>query len=277
MINKLKIKIIREIEKYGFERKVMVNSKILEKEFLVRKGTIRTKADKDDAWLFQLSKSAKTIFDIGSNIGQSAILMSYNNPKKIVLVDPNPKALSIASENMILNNLGEKSIFYNCFVGEKSGELIDFYTIGSGAAGSKYKSFARTASYFQSCFKVKTKTLDEISKETNMIPELIKLDVEGAELEALKGGVEIAKKQQTIFFVEIHSGTELSIIDNTKYILLWCEDNDYKAIYLKKMTDLKINDIENRGRYHALLIPKNNKIPKEITKIKEGDSLNNFL
>jgi hypothetical protein len=71
MIEKIKIKVLKSIESLGFERKVLVNAKILDKNFLVRKGTIRNKPDKDDAWLFELSKKSKTIFDVGSNIGQS--------------------------------------------------------------------------------------------------------------------------------------------------------------------------------------------------------------
>jgi len=274
MIEKIKIKVLKSIESLGFERKVLVNAKILDKNFLVRKGTIRNKPDKDDAWLFELSKKSKTIFDVGSNIGQSSILMSYNNPEKIILIDPNPRALCVAAENIILNNISQKTIFYNCFVGENSGEIIDFYTVGLGAAGSKFKSFAKSANRIGSHFKVKTKTIDEISKETKITPELIKIDVEGAESEVLIGSTSLARKQITKFFVEVHSGAELSITENTSKILKWCNENNYKAIYLKTMNNLNIENISKRGRYHALLMPENENIPNNLSKIKEGDKIN---
>lgn len=277
MKGKIKLKVVKFIETLGFERKVLEKKSILKNEYTVRKGTIREKADKDDAWLFELSKTSKIIFDVGSNIGQSTMIMIQHNPDKIVLIDPNPRALSIASENLIYNNLSHKAILYNGFVGEKSGDIIDFYTVGTGAAGSKFKTFAKTASSLESHFKVKTICLDDISEETRLTPDLIKLDVEGAESEALWGSVKIAKKQKTKFFVEIHSGEELSIVENTTLILNWCSQNNYKAIYLKKMCELNTQEIISRGRYHALLIPVNTNISNELESINEGDELNNCL
>ena len=274
MKEKLKLKIILIIEKFGFERKVLEKKLVLEKEYLVRKGTIRNKVDKDDACLFELSKNSQNIFDVGANIGQSTMLMIPNNPKKIVLIDPNPKALSIASENLIYNNLSHKAIIYNGFVGQNSGGIVDFYTVGTGAAGSKFKSFAKTASSLDSHFKVRTLCLDEISEETRIIPDLIKIDVEGAESGVLLGSTKIAKEQKTLFFVEMHSGDELTIIENTKLILGWCKQNNYKAFYLKEMCELTTLKIESRGRYHALLIPKDKDIPEKLKNIKEGDKIN---
>lgn len=276
MTKDLKTKIIRIIEKYGFERRKIVESTILDKTFKVRKGTIRNYQERDDAWLFQLSKDSKTIFDIGANIGQSAMLMMYNEPEKVVLVDPNPRALSIASENLICNNLSHKAIFYTGFVSDSPGNEIDFYTIGAGAAGSKFKSFAKTATKFKSHFKVRTLSVDQISGECSIVPDLIKVDVEGAEIDVLNGSINVAKHLKTNYFVEMHSGEELSIIENTSQILNWCTKNNYKAIYLKKMTPLNLEDIKNRGRYHALLIPSKSQIPEKLLKIKEGAKLSNF-
>lgn len=277
ILNRLKIKVILAIEKLGFERRKIVKSHLLDKEYFVRNGTIRKKADNDDAWLFNLSKDSKVIFDVGANIGQSAMLMLYHNPEKVVLIDPNPRALSIASENIICNNLSHKCIFYTGFVADKPGKEVDFYTVGSGAAGSKFKTFAKTATKLNSHYKVKTLSLNKISEDCNLIPDLVKIDVEGAEIDVLNGSTNIAAKALTTFFVEIHSGKELSIIDNTKSILNWCEKNNYKAYYLKNKTPLRVEEIKTRGRYHALLLPGNKMIPDCLININEGDNFNQKL
>ena len=71
---------------------------------LTHKGTIRKKADQDDAWLFQLMGDYDSIFDIGANIGLSSLFAKVqNSDKKILLIDPNPKALSITAKNLITN------------------------------------------------------------------------------------------------------------------------------------------------------------------------------
>ena len=65
--------------------------------------------------------------------------------KNILLVDPNPEVLAKAAQNMIYNGFGLKSKFVSAFIGDKDGEKLNFYTIGSGAAGSMYSSHATTA------------------------------------------------------------------------------------------------------------------------------------
>ena len=48
--------------------------------------------------------------------------------------------------------------------------------------------------------KIKTKTLNEIVKKNNLpLPDLIKLDVQGAELDILKGGDKILKNCKILY------------------------------------------------------------------------------
>lgn len=270
----LKTRILSLLKKSGFTYKKWVTGYILDKPYKTVKGSIRTVQDKDDAWLFALSKNSKVIFDIGSNIGQAALLMLYHkNIRQIILVDPNPEALSIAAENLIHNNLSIKSNFVCSFISSECDKSVDFYTQDSGAAGSIYKGFAKTAAKSDSHYTVKTLTIDYLSEYYNLVPDLIKLDIEGSERDALKGAVTVASKQSTAFFVEIHSGPELSITENTGDILSWCKSNNYKAWYLKTHEPLSIDQISKRGRYHALLLPENMPLPDSIKNIKENSKL----
>lgn len=77
----------------------------------------------------------------------------------------------------------------------------------------------------------------------------------------------------TTFFVEIHSGEELSITHNTQLIIDWCVRNNYSAWYLKDKVQLTLDVIKDRGRYHALLIPKHKPFPDYLMNIKENDNL----
>lgn len=264
--------ILHQLNNLGISRKKTEIKNILDKRYRVIQGTIRNKPDQDDAWLFALSSNNKNIYDIGSNIGQAAMIMLYHKDvENIVLVDPNPLALSKAAENLIVNSLSHKAKFINAFISDHSDNELNFYTTGSGAAGSKFKSFAKTAKKLNSHFKVKTKSIDSLLKLTGIVPDLVKIDVEGAEIDALNGASGLAKESKTIFFVEIHSGMELSITDNTKLILEWCNNNNYTAWYLKKKIPLDINLIKKRGRYHTLLLPNKMKFPSYLKDIKPYD------
>ncbi|WP_340199494.1 FkbM family methyltransferase [Ascidiimonas sp. W6] len=274
MINFFKSQIITLFEKFGFVRKRIVQKAILDKTYKVYKGTISDRIDNDDAWLFALSGRSEHIFDIGSNIGQSAMMMFYHDQiKNIILVDPNPNALSKAAENVILNNFAHKARFINAFLSEKNGEMVDFYTVGSGAAGSKFQSFAKTAARTNSHYKVHTLSIDYLVNHTGITPDLVKVDVEGAEGEVLKGAISLAQKGTASFFVEMHSGEELSITENTQRILDWCKEHAYTAWYLNKKAPLTTEAVKTRGRYHALLLPKDKAFPEYLKSIQEKEAI----
>jgi len=267
----LKEIVIQQLEKVGFVKKQFEEINFAGRKYNLTKGTFRLKADKDDAWLFELARHQKVIFDVGSNIGQAAILMlSHDNVEKIVLIDPNPKALSQAAENLIMNNLSGKAYFIPAFISDKVGDNVELYTVGVGAAGSTFRSFAKTANKVNSHFSVSTLTLDYISDHYNLIPDLVKIDVEGAEIDVLNGALKLASKHETVFFVEVHSGPELSITKNTELILDWCQKHNYKAWYLKEKSPLKVESILTRGRYHTLLLPGTMGFLEYLEPIDEG-------
>jgi FkbM family methyltransferase len=273
-MEKVKHKILQFLSTWGFERKLMVEEKLLDRTYKVRKGTIRKQPQYDEAWMFALSSKAVNIYDIGSNIGQSALVMLYHkNVKRVVLVDPNPKALAVAAENMIFNNLSPRCLFIPGFVSEKKGDEIDFYTVGDGEAGSKFRSFAKTASSLDSHYKVSSNSIDSIEEETGVSPDFIKVDVEGAEFDVLKGAVNTVKKTKCKFLVEVHSGEELSIKDNTLQILNWCNENNYTAWYLSEGVPLSLEVLKTRERYHALLLPDSEPYPEYLKRIKEEEKL----
>ena len=239
------------------------------------KGTYRNKVDQDDAWFFALAKNAEHIYDLGSNIGYMSLLAAIQkNNKSIVLVDPNPEALAKAAQNMIVNGFGFKSKFISAFIGDVDGEKLKFYTVGSGEAGSMYSSHAETAKAMNSYYEVEKITIDTIVNQLNYFPNLIKIDVEGAEYLALQGAVQTASKGISKFFIEMHSPVELPMVKNATLILKWCVENKYKAYYLKEAIELTNPElIANRGKCHLLLLPEEEKYPIYLKDIKQGNAL----
>lgn len=251
----------------------------LGKPLRVVRGTIRKHPDYDDAWLLALAYHSKVVFDIGCNIGQTAFILLYPGVvERIIMIDANPDALTIAAKNLILNHLSYKAIFVCGFVSEHVGETIEFFTIGFGSAGSMYRSHAKTASTMRSSLLVPTLSVDWLCSWFNLVPDLIKVDVEGAEVKVLQGAKETAKKQQTRFFVEMHSNPELPMLENAKQLLYWCKDLNYTAWYLKEKVKLEDPEqIKMRGRCHLLLLPGDEKFPDYLYPIPQGCSLTDAL
>lgn len=238
-------------------------------------GVHRKKADKDDAWFFELARNSTSIFDIGCNLGYMSLLAAIQPANKsLVLVDPNPEALAKAAQNMIINGFAFKCRFFSAFVADKDDEKIKFFTVGSGEAGSMFKGHAETAGTLNSFYHVSKKTIDTLVSEVNCVPDLIKIDIEGAEHLALQGAVETAALQKTKFMIEMHSPPELPMLENATNVLNWASVNSYAAYYMKDASKLtNPQTIAHRGKCHLLLIPINEEYPEYLKSIKQGSNL----
>ena len=238
-------------------------------------GTIRDQVDQDDAWWFYLAKHHHVIFDIGCNVGYTALLALVQNPDKhIVLVDPNPKALQIAALNIIENGLGHKAQYFSAFVGNKEDDTIKFYTVGSGAAGSMHASHAQTAASLNSFMHVNTVTLDYLYRYFEVRPDLVKIDVEGAETLVMEGAKHLARETHCAFFIEMHNVAGLGMEAAGQLMLDWCDAQDYNAWYLKTGMQLtSAETIKTRGKCHLLLMPKENVYPEYLKGVSQNAPL----
>lgn len=265
----------------GFKYKMMhrdsglVSSGLCGFNLKVFRGTIRKKVDQDDAWFFYLAQHHNIIFDIGCNVGYTALLAMVQNPSRpYLLVDPNPTALNQAQLNLISNNLGYKAHYFSGFVSDRQNEVVKFYTIGAGAAGSMYASHAESAAMVNSFMPVRTVTLDFLYQYYNMKPDLVKIDVEGAETLVMNGATILAKETQCAFFVEMHSVENLKMEKAGQLMIDWCKANQYKAWYLKDAVELISADmIKRRGKCHLLLLPERKKYPEYLKNIPQGAPL----
>lgn len=245
----------------------------------VIKDTVRKNPDQDDAWWFYLAKHHEVIYDIGCNVGYTALLaLIQDTNKKMVLVDPNPDALKKAAINIITNGLGNRTQYMTAFVGDTLDETIKFYTIGSGAAGSMYASHAETAASINSYLDVKTVTLDYLYDVYDVKPDLIKMDIEGAETLAMQSAKKLAKEAQCSFFIEMHNVENLGMEAAAQLMLDWCEETGYKAWYLKTGEQLRTAEtVKTRGKCHLLLLPKEKDYPEYLKGVVQNNPLPNSI
>lgn len=256
----------------GKER--LVEKRIFGKMLKVIDGTLR-KADYDDAWFCHLAKDCSVFFDIGSNIGQTSLLAnSIGKIDRIILVDPNPEALVYASKNLILNNLATNCNFYSAFVGDINGDSVKFYTVGVGSAGSVFASHAETARLINNFYYVETITMDYLVAYYKVIPDLVKIDVEGAEVMVLNGAKSLARNNTTRFMIEMHVTREVSMESNVDSVLEWAREVGYTAYFLFNGAEIKQgSELSHRGRCHILVQPSSWSYPEFLLGVKESSPI----
>ena len=126
--------------------------------------------------------------------------------------------------------------------------------------------------------RVPTVSLDALADRYSVVPDFIKIDVEGAEVLVLRGSTNIAAAQQTRFLVEMHSPPELGMLQNAEQVLSWCDQTGYAAWYLAEAERLETaGAIQHRGRCHLLLQPEDWPYPSWLEAIKQSSPLESVL
>jgi FkbM family methyltransferase len=260
-------------KQFGLTLRGVRTTELLGRRVALVRGTRRLRADYDDAWNVALALHSHRVFDVGSNVGWTALLMLLAaDLDGIVLFDANPLALSIAAENLIRNGFSWKARFFPGLLSDKEGEKMMFYTVGIGAAGSIYPTHAATASSLGAGIEMQAMTLDRAVQVLGIVPDFVKVDVEGAEARVLDGFTATAREVPVKILVEVHSPPPVTLEQNAAQMLAWCARMGYEAWYLKEHCELTDpQQVAKRGRCHLLLQRAGTGLPDYMTGIDQGD------
>jgi FkbM family methyltransferase len=156
----------------------------------------------ETAMWIDYAKRSNHILDIGSNFGYYSLLASDVNPgSKIMAFEPAPAMFQRLTHNLNLNaylnvmplNLGlsnEKGRF-DFFVADNKHSGMSGLSMPDGIDGQK--------------IQVEITTVDQIlADHGDVMPDLIKIDVEGNELNALLGMKHMFSVCKPVFFIEIY-------------------------------------------------------------------------
>jgi len=158
--------------------------------------TLRDKPNKErePELLYILREEIKpemVCMDLGANIGYVTLLMAERvGPKGLIhAVEPDPANFKLLNMNIDINKYSKIVKSELIAISDKSGE-IDFFV---GKNASNLGSINKHKKTLSSPIKVKTESLTNYFKG-KIFPNLIKMDIEGAEILVLKGMYERAKE-----------------------------------------------------------------------------------
>lgn len=216
-MNRIKIQI------FFFARKIL-KSLIFRNAIILRESILSSKTKKskhyydlDAIEFFEILKNQtlNTIYDIGANRGKwTAVCKLYFPNSHIVAFEPIEE---LKNQFWEINKHSKNIRLYNIALGGSENEVK--FNITSEFDSSSVLNPSINAFNTYGVEKTKTiivpqKKLDNFIKINNLPqPDLIKLDIQGYELEALKGGTEAMKSANFILmevsFIELYDGQPL--------------------------------------------------------------------
>ena len=137
----------------------------------------------------------QTFFDIGANAGYFSLLWSRSvgASGRVVAVEPLPRNIEFLERHLAMNGISNVHVVRKaisdhrgtarfCVDGHSTSRLSD-----SGG------------------LLVQVTTLDDLVEELGCPPDVMKVDIEGAELELLRGAKQVLENDRPVIFLALHS------------------------------------------------------------------------
>jgi FkbM family methyltransferase len=176
------------------------------------------------------------VVDVGAHIGKYTIIASkmVGSQGKVIAIEAHPANYDTLKQNIVINKLN--NVIALNYAVHSTETLVKLYEPGQEEGFTIYNTIMtdRIPLNNQKSIEVKANTLDFLLLE-NGIKEVnwIKIDVEGAEFEVLKGATNILSSSKDIsLLIEIHN---LGVNNKTFYepIIRLLESKNYKLSFEK--------------------------------------------
>ncbi|WP_336024885.1 FkbM family methyltransferase [Halobellus salinisoli] len=204
--------IFSEIYPYPYVYQTEYRGEIV--EFKICSSTERPTSFKDKLLnnMIDNLNSDDVYFDIGAGTGTiSCIIGSHIDEGKIYAFEPLPANFEAIQRNFDQNSLNGD--IFQCALSNTSGEMefaVPDENIGAGYTNASLSTDKQSISHFWNDKKKKIKVQSEkgddlIQKEEIPAPNIISIDVEGAEVDVIQGlRNTLSSKECRLVFVEVH-------------------------------------------------------------------------
>jgi FkbM family methyltransferase len=165
-------------------------------------------------------KDARLFIDAGAHVGYYTLLAS-KIAKEIISIEPNPFNYKLLKFNLRINKI-KNAYALNIAASNYNGETGIFIPKLKGKIATDQSKLDNNISKI----KIRVVKLDDLLLKIGKNPDVIKIDVEGSEMQVLEGLQETLRKGVKCLMIEVHS-----------------EENKAKAISFLKTLGYKVTQV----------------------------------
>jgi FkbM family methyltransferase len=152
-------------------------------------------------------KTSDIFIDCGANVGYFSVLGNslVGKTGKVISIEANPVTFSLLEANLKINHFG---IPIHCALTNEAGEVELFMPTEGGDVYSSLRKGGLVKGKSIQSFKVLGRTLDDVVKELSLSKvDLVKIDIEGAELDVLKSASHLLSSFRPLVITEYGTNT----------------------------------------------------------------------
>jgi FkbM family methyltransferase len=199
-----------QYDKYSFEGYEL----LLDTDESHQKGVAEGSIDHELSAFSDLIGKDDTVFDLGANIGAFSIFAAANNSKcDIYSFEPEPKTFEHLNKNVELNSFSDRVNTIQKIVGDEVGSAELYVSYSENQATH---SMTQTTHHSGDTVEVEMTTVDTIA-ESYQNPDVVKIDVEGAEARVLNG-MEKSLIEGVKILIDVHDSELRKMGGNPEYI-----------------------------------------------------------
>ena len=162
--------------------------------------------------LQSLIKPGMTFYDVGANVGFLSVIAArlVGANGRVVCFEPLPENIHQIEHNIRLNSFKQVDVRHEA-LGDENGEAL--FLVSAETTWGKLAKVGPSVAMQVGEIKVPVRRLDSMIENNELPqPDVIKIDVEGAEVSVLEGARESLNKARPILLVELH-GTNRGVSD----------------------------------------------------------------
>lgn len=202
--------------------------------------------------LDKLVDKSQLWMDLGSNIGYFSLYLAQK-ADKVVSLDANPNLINLLDDSAKINNFSNV-LLINHAVSNNSGEKLEFYIAEKDLGRSSLLRYDDLKDVKK--IETTTITVDDIVRIHNLSPFGMKIDIEGFEINALKGATQLlTSKPPKVIVMELSQRPE--VLATPEEIITYLKNYGYTP-YIIRGTSLqkldKSSDIDRHLDPNAFFI-----------------------
>jgi FkbM family methyltransferase len=185
-------------------------------------------------WISERLNPGGTFFDVGAHYGWMSLAAAklVGSSGRVIAFEASPVLLDVLSYHRRVNRLNQIQIVSNA-ISDKDSDAVAFYLVNKGLSfrnsltiGGEDTPYIMPSQKMR--FEVRSMTLDRFCSESRVVPDLIKIDVEGAELLVLQGAERLIEEFHPALILGVHPYW-LPRSQNVEQIFAFLERHRYRV------------------------------------------------
>lgn len=213
----------------------------------------------EESFLLNLGLDGQTVFDVGGDQGIYTLFFAsrVGDKGKVVTFEPNPESHRRIVANVELNKFRNVEVRH-LGLGAQKGKLTFVFPAGEPARGSADAGIQAQILREKDSrtIEIEVNSLDsEVASSGLPQPDLVKIDVEGLEMDVLRGMKETLSKRRPNLFIEVHGADTQSKDDNARQVVKFLLDAGYSVFHVESKQSITHTNIETARQGHIYCEP----------------------